>query len=420
MEAFMTRIVAFTRSAALMAGLVGLAASGAGAQQPAGSWQGWLGCWTAGPAIGGIAPSAVAPLVCITPTADANVVEVVTVSDEKVISTQRIDASGRELPLETKGCTGTQRARWSADGRRVYLKATATCDGLARVTSGIIAMSPTGEWLDVQGVATGGDEGVRVARYRDVGVPSAVPDEVAATLRGRATASQGARLAAGATIGSSAVIEASRSVTPAVVQAWVLERGQQFSLDAAELVRLADAGVPANVTDAMVAVSNPQVFAVARPETRSRDRRLEDDDIVGRRIYVYMDPLYSPYGWGYAPYGYGYGYGRYGYSPLGYGGGYGYGAGYYGAGYFPPVIIVNPGQAQARGQAVKGRGYTQTDPGSGSSTAQPASTRASERASSGASSSQPARSDPPPARSEPARSEPARSEPAPRTAHPKP
>ncbi|NUO39970.1 MAG: hypothetical protein HOQ31_15365 [Gemmatimonadaceae bacterium] len=407
----MKRIVTFTRSAALVAALVGLAAGAAGAQQPAGSWQGWLGCWTAGPAIGGMAPSALAPLVCITPTADANVVDLVTVSDDKIVSTQRIDASGRELPVETKGCTGTQRAQWSADGRRVYLKATATCDGLARTTSGIIAMSPTGEWLDVQGVSAGSDEGVRVARYRDAGVPSAVPEQVAAALRSRATASQGARLLAGATIGSSAVIEASRAVAPAVVQAWLLERGQAFALDAAELVRLADAGVPGPVTDAMVAVSNPQVFAVARPEAPSRDPRRADDDVVGRRIYVYMDPLYSPYGWGYAPYGYGYGYGRYGYSTLGYGN-YGYGPGLYGyPGYLPPVVIVNPGQAQARGHAVKGRGYTQTDPTS--TTATPATARAAERAAERAAAASTQSSSPPP-RSEPAAA------PAPRTAHPKP
>jgi hypothetical protein len=412
----MKRIVAFTRSAAVAMGLMGLVAGSAGAQQAAGSWQGWLGCWTSGPAIGGVAPSAVAPLVCITPTADASVVEVTTLSDDKVVSTQRIDASGREQPLDMKGCTGTQRAQWSADGRRVYLRANATCDGVPRVTSGIIAMSPAGEWLDVQGVAVGSDEGVRVARYRDAGVPSAVPEPIAAALRGRATASQGARFAAGGTIGSAAVIEASRAVTPAVVEAWVLERGQTFSLDAKALVQLADAGVPARVTDAMVAVSNPAVFAVARPENQARDARRDDDDIVGRRIYVYMDPAYSPYGWGYAPYGYGYGYGRYGYSPLGYGGGYGYGSYGY-PGYVPPIVIVTPGQAQGRGTAVKGRGYTQSDPGS--TTATPSSSRASERtaterpSSSGSSSSQPARS-------EPARSEPARSEPAPRTAHPKP
>jgi len=31
-------------------------------------------------------------------------------------------------------------------------------------------------------------------------------------------------------------------------------------------VRLADAGVPARVTDAMIAVSNPNVFAVGHPD----------------------------------------------------------------------------------------------------------------------------------------------------------
>jgi hypothetical protein len=179
-----------------------------------------------------------------------------------------------------------------------------------------------------------------------------------------------------------------------------------FGLDASELVRLADAGVPARVTDAMVAVSNPDVFAVARPEETARSRARLDDDIAGRRVYVYMDPMYSPYRWGYTPYGYGYGYGygSYGYTPLGYGG---YGGGYSGyPGYVPPIVIVNPQQPVTRGRAVKGRGYTQGD--ASPSTATPSNARGSASSSSSGSSSQPARS------------EPARSEPAPRTAHPKP
>ena len=408
----MKGIVTLARSTAVLAGLVALVAGSAGAQQAAaGSWQGWIGCWTAGPAIGGIAPSSIAPLVCIAPTADANVVDVATISGDKVVSTQRIDASGRELPMDAKGCTGTQRAQWSADGRRVYLNAIATCDGVQRVTSGIIAMSPTGEWLDVQGVAAAGDEAVRVARYRDAGVPSAVPEAIASAIRERATATQGARYAIGGTIGSAAVIEASRIETAAVVEAWLMERGQAFGLDANELVRLADAGVPARVTDAMVAVSNPSVFAVERPDGSSRSRRAlrDEDEIAGRRIYVYMDPAYSPYRWGYTPYGYGYGYGYgpYGYAPLGYGG-YGYGSGYYGSGYVAPIIIVNPQQPTQRGQAVKGRGYTPRDPNPSAATPTQARGTDNSSSSSGSSSSQPARSDPP------------RSEPAPRTAHPKP
>ena len=408
----MQRIASFARSTVVVAGLVVLVASSAGAQQQqaAGGWQGWVGCWTAGPAIGGIAPSAVGPLVCLAPTTDANVVDVTTIAGGKVLSTQRIDASGREQTLTSNGCTGTHRAQWSADGRRVYLKAVSTCAGVERVTSGIIAMSSTGEWLDVQGVVAGRDSGVRVARYRDAGVPSEVPESIAAALKQRGWANQGARLALGGTIGTSAVIDAARLVTPAVVEAWLLERGQVFSLDARELVRLADAGLPARVIDAMVVVSNPKVFAVARPDESARSgsasgARNAEDEIAGRRIFVTMDPMSSPYGWGYAPYGYGYGYG---YSPLGYGG-YGYGSGrgygYSGyPGYVAPIIVVNP-QAQARGQAVKGRGYTQSEP----SSATPTGSRREQGSSSSSGAS-----------SQPARSEPARSEPAQRTAKPRP
>ncbi len=414
----MQRIASFVRSTVVVAGIVVSAAGNVGAQQQqaAGGWQGWVGCWTAGPAIGGIAPSATSPLVCLAPTADANVVDVTTIAGGKVLSTQRIDASGREQVLASNGCTGTHRAQWSADGRRVYLKAVSTCAGVERVTSGIIAMSSAGEWLDVQGVVTRGDSGVRVARYRDAGVPSEVPEAIAAALKQRGWANQGARLALGGTIGTHAVLDATRSVTPAVVEAWLLERGQAFSLDARELVRLSDAGLPARVIDAMVVVSNPNVFAVARADESVRGgsasgARNAEDEIAGRRIFVTMDPMSSPYGWGYAPYGYGYGYGPYGYSPLGYGG-YGYGSGrgygYSGyPGYLAPIVVVNP-QAQARGQAVKGRGYTQSEP----SSATPTGSRREQGSSSSSGSSG--------SSSKPARSEPARSEPAQRTAKPRP
>ena len=404
----MKRIVSIVRSTAVAAGLTALVAGQAAAQQPAGSWEPWLGCWSAGPAIGGIAPSQVAPLVCVAPTGDASVVEVTTISGDKVVSTQRLDASGRELPVETKGCPGTEHAQWSADGRRVYLRAVTKCDGLERVTSGIMAISPTGEWLDVQGVGVSGEEGVRVARYRDAGLPSVVPQQIAAALRGRSSAASSARSMAGATIGSAAVIEASRAAAPAVVEAWILERGQTFGLDASELVRLADAGVPARVTDAMVAISNPQHFAVARPDDMARRRRaLDDEEIAGRRIYVYMDPMYSPYRWGYSPYGYGYGYGPYGYSPLGYGG-YGYGSGYYGyPGYLAPIVVVTPQPQVQRGQMVQGRGYTPSaSSGTTAPTATPRTSTSSGSSSSGSSGSQPARREPPASE--------------PRTAHPRP
>jgi len=148
-----------------------------------------------------------------------------------------------------------------------------------------------------------------------------------------------------------------------VVEAWLLERGQRFALDAKTLMQLADAGVPARVTDAMVAVSNPQQFAVAHEAPATQYNR-PDDEVTGRRIPVFLaPPPYDPYGWGYSPYGYGYPYSGYGYN----GYGYGYG-GYYGYPYFggAPVIVAPGGNVPGGGggRMVKGQGY---QPGVGAS-----------------------------------------------------
>lgn len=353
MRVTMNRLAQATRTAAIAAALVSLTAATGAAQQASGSrWQGWLGCWTAA-APDALVPSN-APVVCITPTSNADVVNVATVQDGKVLATKTIDASGAAQPIEAKDCTGTQSAEWSADARRVYLKATANCAGTTRTTSGILAMSPTGEWLDVQGIAAGEGENVRVARYRDAGLPEKLPPEIKSALEGRGVSVQGARVAAGANVGTTAVIEASKKATPAVVEAWLLERGQRFALDAKALMQLADAGVPARVTDAMVAVSNPQQFAVAH-ETAATQYNRPDDEVTGRRIPVFLaPPPYDPFSWGYSPYGYGYGY------PYGYGyNGYGYG-GYYGYPYYgTPVIVVPGGKVPGGngGRMVRGQGY---------------------------------------------------------------
>ncbi|MFL5605982.1 MAG: hypothetical protein ACJ8AD_06015 [Gemmatimonadaceae bacterium] len=383
---------------AAAAAFIALAGMPAAAQQSGvvPSWQAWIGCWTTAPGVD--ATVAAPPLVCITPTSDRSVVDVTTIAGQKVVSSQKIDASSREQPINAKGCTGTQQARWSGDGRRVYLTSAADCGGVQRRMSGMLAITPTGDWLDIQGIAAGEGENVRVARYRDAGVPSYVPAEIASALAGRTVLSESARIAAGAAVRASDVQEASRAVSPAVAEAWLLERKQAFALDAAELIRLADAGVPARVTDAMVAVSNPDVFNVAH-----RDLEGDTNQVVGQRIRVYMDPA-SPWDWGYAGrYGYnpyGYGYNGYGYNPYGYGS-----YGYYGQ---PVIVVGNPQTPAAHGRMVKGQGYkgdpaaTPTRGSSGASSSPTASSSGS--SSSGSASSAPA---PAPA-------------PAPRTATPKP
>ena len=377
---------------AVFAGAMALVAlSTASAQQTSTGpkWQAWLGCWTSAPA-GESYGSAqfAAPVVCITPTSNADIVEVATLADGKVVKRDSIDASGREKAILSKGCEGSQLARWSADERRVYLKTASSCDGMRSTASSILAMTPSGEWLDVRGILAGEGESVRVARYRDIGVPSSVPADIADALRGRSMSSQSARIAAGATIGTSAVTEATRLADASVVEAWLLERGQRFALNANGLVALADAGIPARVTDAMVAVSYPEAFQVARADDRSASSASDSDTRYGRRILVDLDPYYSPYGWGYSRYGNnGYGYG----SGYGYGNGYGNGYGGYGTYGGAPIIIVtgSPNPGSSSGQMVKGRGYTQNNPSSGTSSGRNANPSSSSPSgsSSGSSSS---------------------------------
>jgi hypothetical protein len=174
-----------------------------------------------------------------------------------------------------------------------------------------------------------------------------------------------ARIAASAPIGTAAIAEAVKNADPKVVESWILEGDQRFKLDAQTLVAMADAGIPGNVTDAMIAASNPGAFQVARADN------IRNDDVRGNRVYGgvmtpsscdpysrYYDPYECRYSGDYAyrsRYGYGYGSGY----------GYGYGNGYSNGGfYYPPVVIISGSpSAEANAKAVKGHGYTQSGSG---------------------------------------------------------
>ena len=361
-------------------GLLAIASSALTAQQASvgPKWQGWIGCWTDAPAgeSAFVPAPANGPIVCITPSSSGDAAVFTTLDSGKVVSTLHIDASGSERPVDVKGCTGTQRATWSADERRIYLRSASTCEGVQSTTSAILAIAASGEWLDIHNVKSYGSDNVRVARYRDAGIPATLPAQIASALRDRSTPGEAARMAAGGDVGPTAVIEASRAVDSSVVAAWLMERGQRFRVDAKTLVQLAEAGVPGAVTDVLVAASNPGVFQFARlPEQGQRGDVIYTESAEQRRRVSAMGVPYDPWSWGYLGYGYPTGYG---YGSLGYGryGTYGYGNpyGYYG-GYVPPIIVVTSAEAQSRGQMVKGRGYTQTQGGStGTATERPRST----------------------------------------------
>ena len=160
------------------------------------------------------------------------------------------------------------------------------------------------------------------------------------------------------------VIDASRNADPIVVQTWLTQTRQSFNMDAKKLGQLADAKVPTNVIDVMVALSYPQAFAINLAEangqmvqTQGPPQQVAEGDYYRPGPAVVMDwnPFYMGYGsaFGYGMYGAGYGYG-YGANP------YTYGTYYSGV----PIVVVRPSQSantsepDNRGKMVHGGGYT--------------------------------------------------------------
>jgi hypothetical protein len=316
-------------------------------------------------------------------------VEVATIDSGRVIARDTIDASGAETPVASEGCTGSRSGKWSADGRRVYLRSELNCSGgITRVSSGILAFASSSEWLDVQSVRAGSSSGTRATRYAaaEMSDASAVPAEFAGIFRSGSAAGGVARLLAGGEVGPGDVIDASRQVDAETVETWLIERGMPFDLDGKTLTSLADAGVPGSVTDVMVGVSFPDQFALTRgTESGYADvavgAQSPGASSAGVPAYVYTDPrlcsrgmVWDPSWYPQSAYDSCYGSDRYWYG-YGYGGYYGYGAyGYsspiYTGYYNTPVVVVDRGKFVPHGKMVKGQGYTRSRP--------PESTRSNE------------------------------------------
>jgi hypothetical protein len=117
------------------------------------------------------------------------------------------------------------------------------------------------------------------------------------------------RIAAASELDLADVTDAVAHVDAETVGGWLTTVNQEFDIDGQDLIELADAGVPSEVIDVIVAVSNPRHFAVREERADERVGRRG----VGRRGGC-IDYFYDPY------------------NPFAYRGGYYYGANYYGYG----------------------------------------------------------------------------------------
>jgi hypothetical protein len=363
--------------------------------EPDPRWRAWLGCWQPAGADWNRTrdsdPSSY--YACVIPTANPAAVEIVTVDNGAVAGRETIQVTGDREKSSRGGCTGWESAEWSPEQTRVYLTSEQTCgNGLVRKSSGLLSITASGDWLDVRGLSSGGNSGVRVLRYRAVdfeAIGDHIPAEISNALEERTQAIATARMAAGRRLHVEDVIEVSKRLEAPVVQAWLIDTRQGFGIEGKDLARLADAGVPGSVTDIIVALSYPRVFAIDPDARASEVRRPEQQPTAP---VSYPDPgiisVWDPFG--YSPFGYP---GYYPYGPFGYGG-YGWYSG------SRPIVLVADAPTsttEQNGQAVKGRGYRKNggdNSGSGSSgnSNHPSSSSGNSGSSGGSTSSAPASS----------------------------
>jgi len=221
-------------------------------------WHAFLGCWeTSGSGSRG-------PMVCLLPTDATQRIEMLTVSNDSILSRTFVTSTGQRTPVTRDGCTGWERAEWSEDERRLFTRAEFRCgSGAMQVASGIYSMSDENSFSRIEGAKTTSGERTRVVNFGWT-YPVRVPPAIAARLPNLDKMPiSAARMEAAATLTMADVIEASKAVEPGVVEAWLGDRGQPFTVAGRDLRRLHDAGVRPNVIDMVVAVSHPQTFALA-------------------------------------------------------------------------------------------------------------------------------------------------------------
>ena len=354
--------------ASVAALLLSLPASSASAQVAAPAdarWQPFVGCWA--PTVGQtttVTDAATPQVLCVVPVDGGASAELASIANGQVVERERIEPTGTRRPITREGCTGFETVKFSSDNQRVYLQTDLMCSGdIRRSSTGLIAMASANEWLDIQTVNVGDAKALRVVRYRSV-TPENLPAEIASALPSQSSlAVSTARIAASSPISVDDVLEVSSNVDAPAVEAWLIERKPEFSLDAKAIAALGDVALPPGVVDLMVALAYPERFADV---LNDRSGALRPAQLVVSQANApvmtpvgYGDPFYwdryrsSRYGsYYYSPYGYS----RYGLSRNGYGIGYGgYSTGYYNR---PQVIVVNPSELQSNsGSMVKGSGY---------------------------------------------------------------
>lgn len=236
-------------------------------------WSAWYGCWQAEGAPAN-------ELVCITP-ADGGV-RVATLIGGAVRDESRIIADGGARAVQSVGCSGSERAHWSADRRRVFLESDVACGSTGRRTvRGMFAFVAPDAWISVQSATEGDSVATRIVRFTAADARS-LPNTMA-SFAARTSVSD-----VWLDVDEAAVNEAVAQIGAEATQEWMRSAGEPFELG----YQGQDRG-NGSALEQVGRMSNP---VVVREVVR----------VVERPVYVYDHYDYGYARWHYSPWGYHY------------------------------------------------------------------------------------------------------------------
>jgi len=135
----------------------------------------------------------------------------------------------------------------------VFFQSSYECTGDAPGSSTtVFAFVPTGDFLRVEQVRSGGGSINMVDRLRAVRAPGVVPVATVRVIERLRLAATTARASAAVPITVDEIVDATRRIDPGAVAAWVAASDQLFDLTGQQLATLAQAGVPAPVLQAVL------------------------------------------------------------------------------------------------------------------------------------------------------------------------
>ncbi len=354
-------------------------------------FQPWIGCWRTIGTTDMSQPLSVPTQACVVPSTQVvGSVDVLLYARDSLLSRSALPRAGEVTDKTIDDCQGRETAEWTSDNARFLMRAELTCaQGMRRVETGMMTITPQGEWLQLQHMQVGSSQATTTVRFRYAAEAPAPAGVEFGTMR----STPSLRMVTGAPVTVEQVLQVATRAPAGLSEAWIAELGMPFELNGRTLARLADSGMPSPVIDMMVAVSNPQRFAVrtgatASPRSTAADLKAVAPSVDAMRTVPYVpcgaldDFCYGPRGMG--AWGFGWQYASaawdpwnpwFGFASRQYGnryplpGGYPYGLPYpgswgggiyYGGG---PIIVVNPpsgSQARPQGRLIKGQGYTRS------------------------------------------------------------